>query len=81
MLDARKLDEIARQLNDAIPPGAKAFQDDLHEQFKQILQSMLGKLDLVTREEFDAQSKVLARTRSKIDALEKAVSELEAKGK
>lgn len=79
MIDAKTIDDIANKLNEAIPPGAKAFQQDLHNQFKQILQSMLSKMDLVTREEFDAQTKVLARTRQKIDALEKAIAELEAK--
>ena len=79
MIDAKKIDEIASKLNDAIPPGAKAFQEDMHNQFKQILQSMLIKMDLVTREEFDAQSKVLARTRQKIEDLEKVVAALEEK--
>ncbi|MGX5172492.1 ubiquinone biosynthesis accessory factor UbiK [Aliikangiella sp. IMCC44653] len=78
MIDPQKLDELATKLSSAIPPGAKSFQQDLHSQFKQILQSMLTKMDLVTREEFDAQTKVLARTREKIDALEKVVAEIEA---
>ena len=77
MLDASKIDEIAQKLSEAIPPGAKAFQEDIHEQFKQILQTMIAKMDLVTREEFDAQTKVLARTRQKIEDLEKIVAELE----
>ncbi|TQV72107.1 accessory factor UbiK family protein [Aliikangiella marina] len=79
MLDASKLDEIAQKLSDVLPPGAKAFQEDIHQQFKQILQSMIAKMDLVTREEFDAQAKVLARTREKIEALEKIVAEIEEK--
>lgn len=80
MLDARKIDEIASKLNQALPPAAKAFQQDLHEQFKIILQSMIGKMDLVTREEFDVQTKVLARTRQKLDELEKTVARLEEQG-
>lgn len=43
-----------------------------------LLQSALSKMDLVTREEFDAQSAVLARTREKVDALEKVVAEIQA---
>jgi ubiquinone biosynthesis accessory factor UbiK len=81
MIDPQKLDDLATKLSDAIPPGAKSFQQDLHSQFKQILQSMLVKMDLVTREEFDAQTKVLARTRQKIDALEKIVAEIEEQRK
>ncbi|MDH5432691.1 MAG: accessory factor UbiK family protein [Gammaproteobacteria bacterium] len=77
MLDTKTLDDLATKLNDAIPPGAKAFQADLKNQFKQILQTVLGQLDIVTREEFDAQLKVLERTRQKIEALEKQVSEIQ----
>ncbi|WP_444996453.1 ubiquinone biosynthesis accessory factor UbiK [Aliikangiella sp. IMCC44359] len=79
MIDAKKIDEIASKLSEAIPPGAKAFQQDIHAQFKQILQTMIAKMDLVTREEFDAQTKVLARTRQKIEDLEKIVAALEEK--
>ncbi|TQV88425.1 ubiquinone biosynthesis accessory factor UbiK [Aliikangiella coralliicola] len=79
MIDVKKIDEIATKLNDAIPPGAKAFQEDMHAQFKQILQTMLSKMDIVTREEFDVQTKVLAKTRQKIDDLEKAIAALEEK--
>jgi len=81
MIDARKIDEIAQKLSDAIPPGAKAFQEDMQQQFKQILQTMIAKMDLVTREEFDAQTKVLARTREKIEALEKIVADLEQRAR
>ena len=42
------------------------------------LQSALGRLDLVTREEFDAQQAVLARTREKLEQLEKTLADLEA---
>ncbi len=77
MLDAKVIDELATKLSNAIPPGAKAFQEDIHEQFKQILQSVIAKMDLVTREEFDVQTKVLARTRQKIEALEKVVAKME----
>ncbi len=77
MFDPKIIDEIATKLNNAIPPGAKAIQQDLHAQFKQVLQSMLGKMDLVTRDEFDVQTKVLARTRQKIEELEKLVAAIE----
>jgi BMFP domain-containing protein YqiC len=48
------------------------------DQFKSLLQNALSKLDLVTRDEFDAQAAVLGRTREKIEALEKRFDELEA---
>lgn len=77
MFDPKVIEELATKLSSAIPPGAKAFQEDLHGQFKQVLQSILGKMDLVTREEFDVQTKVLARTRQKIEELEKLVAAIE----
>lgn len=79
MLDPKKIDELTNKFSRAIPPGAKAFQQDLHTQFKQVLQSMLSKMDLVTREEFDVQTKVLARTRQKIEELEKLLASIEEK--
>lgn len=79
MLDSKKIDDLANKLSDVLPPGAKALQQDLHGQFKQILQSVIAKMELVTREEFDVQTKVLARTRLKIEALEKKVAEMEDK--
>ena len=53
--------------------------DDLAHKLAGTLQSALGKLDLVTREEFDAQSELLARSRIKLEALEKQLAELEHK--
>jgi BMFP domain-containing protein YqiC len=63
------LTDLRLQLGSA--PGA----DALHARLKALLQARLARLDLVTREEFDAQLAVLQRTRAKLDALEK---ELEA---
>jgi len=53
-------------------------RDDLEQNFRSVLDSGLARLDLVTREEFDVQQAVLARTRQKLDALERRVSSLEA---
>jgi len=79
MLDPQKIEEFANKLSQSLPSGAKAFQQDIESSFKQVLQSMIAKLDLVTREEFDVQKKVLARTRDKIEALEKIIAEMENK--
>lgn len=54
-------------------------QDMLQQQIKSMLQSSFAKLDLVTRDEFDAQSAVLQRTREKLEQLEAQVAALEAK--
>ena len=52
---------------------------ELEAQFKALLQSAFSKLDLVSREEFDSQMTVLARTRARLEALEAKVAELEAR--
>ena len=72
------LDELARQLAEAVPQSLKAVGDDLEKNFKSLLQSGIERLDLVSREEFDVQVAVLARTRAKLEALETRLLELEA---
>ncbi len=77
MFDPKYIDDIAARLSNAVPPGLNALKDDMEKNFRAILQSALGKLDLVTREEFEVQKGVLAKTRSKLEALEARVAELE----
>jgi BMFP domain-containing protein YqiC len=72
-----RIDEIARRLFESVPPAFRSMQQDLEANFRSVLRASLGKLDLVTREEFDTQMKVLERTRSKLEALEQKVKELE----
>ena len=79
MLNMKLLDDLARQISETIPAGMKEMQGDVKKNIRTLLEGTLAKLDLVTREEFDAQSKVLARTREKLEQLEKTVSELEDK--
>lgn len=79
MLDPRLLDDLARRLNQALPSGAKHVQADLNRNLQAALQSALARLDLVTREEFDVQTRVLARSRTKLEQLEKQVAALEAR--
>ncbi|MCK4843020.1 MAG: accessory factor UbiK family protein [Methylococcales bacterium] len=79
MFDPKSIDEIASRLADAVPPGLTSFKDDIEKTFHGILQGALAKLDLVTREEFEVQKAVLAKTRSKLEALEKRVDEIESK--
>ena len=77
MIDASKIDDLVRKLTAAIPPGLKDFETEAKKQFKAILESGLSKMDIVSREEFDIQVKVLAKTREKIDRLEEKLAELE----
>jgi ubiquinone biosynthesis accessory factor UbiK len=77
MFDPKSIDNIANRINNAIPPGLHHFKDDMEKNIHALLQSALSKLDLVSREEFEVQKAVLAKTRSRLEALEKRVNELE----
>lgn len=75
--DPKVLDDLARKLADSVPPGLKDAQRDLEKNFRAVLHNAFAKLDLVTREEFDVQAKVLARTREKLESLSARLAELE----
>ncbi|GGO66514.1 ubiquinone biosynthesis accessory factor UbiK [Bowmanella pacifica] len=77
MLDPKKIEEIAKQISDSIPPGVKSVAEGAEAKVKQVLQSQLSKLDFVSREEFDVQTQVLVRTREKLTAMEERLAELE----
>ena len=77
MFDPKAIDDIANRLAGAIPPSLNNLREELEKNFHAILQSALGKLDLVSREEFEVQKLVLAKTRSKLEDLEKRVAEME----
>ena len=76
MINATTLDELAKRIGRAIEASPAK---DIEKNVKAMLASGLAKLDVVPRAEFDVQSKVLARTREKLDVLEAKVAELEAR--
>jgi BMFP domain-containing protein YqiC len=73
----KSIADLARKLADALPEGLRSMRNDLEGSFQSVLQNGLTKLDLVTREEFDVQEAVLARTREKLEALEARLQEYE----
>lgn len=77
VVDPKIIDDLARQLADSVPESLRAMQMDLDQNLKAALQVGLGKLDLVTREEFDVQQGVLRRTRERLEALEARLAALE----
>mgnify|MGYP006447205909 FL=1 len=77
MFDPKSIDDIATRLSDAIPPGLSNLKEDMEKNFRAILQGALGKMDLVTRAEFEVQKGVLAKTRSKLEDLENRVATME----
>ena len=76
-MNNESIENIASRLAETVPEGLKSMRDDLEQNFRGVLQASLGKLDLVTREEFEVQEAVLAKTRAKLEALEAKVRELE----
>ncbi|MFT6834013.1 MAG: BMFP domain-containing protein YqiC [Francisellaceae bacterium] len=76
MFDPKIFDEMTKKFNDALPPALKNAQSELEKNFKSTLTSTFHKMDLVTREEFDIQLKVLERTREKVENLQKQLDEL-----
>jgi BMFP domain-containing protein YqiC len=78
-INSSALDDLARRLADAVPESLRSFGRDLEGNFKAVLQAQLSKLDFVSRNEFDVQAAVLARTQATLASLEARVKELEAK--
>jgi ubiquinone biosynthesis accessory factor UbiK len=76
-MDPFRIDEIARRLLERVPPALRSVQADLESNFRAILRERLSKLDLVTRDEFDAQTRVLERTRARLEALEARLAAME----
>jgi BMFP domain-containing protein YqiC len=76
-LDPKTLDDLARRLSEALPPGLAAVRDDLERNFRAVLQAGLARLDLVTRQEFDVQAGVLRRTRERLEELDRRLAALE----
>ena len=71
------IENLARRLAESVPDGLRSVRDDLENNFRSVLKTGIGKLDLVTREEFEVQEAVLARTREKLETLEAKLEELE----
>lgn len=77
-MDPKIFDDMARTLADSVPKGLRDLQQDMEKNVRSALERGFDRLNLVSREEFELQAAVLARTRSKVDALEKQVAALEA---
>ena len=71
------IQDLAKKLAESLPSSVRAVRDELEQNFSAVLKSGLSKLDLVTREEFEVQEAVLARTRQKLEALEARLAEYE----
>jgi len=75
MFTPKSLDEITAKLSEVV---ANSPVKDFEKNARALLAQGFSKLDLVTREEFDVQAQLLARTREKLDELEARVAVLES---
>jgi ubiquinone biosynthesis accessory factor UbiK len=78
-IGSQGLDELARRLADAVPPGLRNVAPDLKANFKAVLQAQLAKLDLVSRAEFDVQAALLTRTQAALAQMEQRLKDIEAR--
>ncbi|HWZ63284.1 MAG TPA: accessory factor UbiK family protein [Steroidobacteraceae bacterium] len=76
-MESLRIDDLARRLFEQLPPAMRALQSDLENGFRAVLRERLAKLDLITRDEFEAQTRVLERTRARLEALEARLAALE----
>ncbi|TRW48951.1 accessory factor UbiK family protein [Aliidiomarina halalkaliphila] len=77
MIDAKKIEQIARQITESIPPGVRDMADNVEQRVKQSLQAQLERLDVVTHEELAVQQELVLRLRKRVEALEARLDALE----
>jgi len=77
MIDPNVLDQLTKRLSDSVPDSFKLLQNDLEKNIKASIQAVFRDMDLVTRDEFDVQAALLARTAEKLKQLEARLKELE----
>ena len=76
-IDPKQLDDLARRLDALIPESLHSTREEIHKTVRACVESLLQRLDVVTREEFDVQAKLLAKTRERLEELQKRLDTLE----
>ena len=77
MIDLKMIESMSERIGALLPADVGALRNEFKINVKAVLEASLTRMDVVTREEFDAQSALLRRTREKLDKLEKQLAELE----
>jgi BMFP domain-containing protein YqiC len=80
MNEFKNIEDVAARLVAILPPGLKGLRAELEDNFRAVLRANLDRWDLVTRERFDVQAELLARTQARLKALEARIAELEKRG-
>lgn len=77
MIDNQTINRLSTKINELLPPGLQQTKADFDARLRSLLQQQLANYEMVSREEFDIQARVLARTREKLEAIEARLKELE----
>lgn len=78
MLNLKAVEELAERISSVLPADARVLREEFRGNVRALLEATFARMDLVTREEFDAQTAVLRRTREKLEGLEQRLEELES---
>jgi len=77
MNEFKGIEELAERLTAILPPGLKSLRAELEDNFRAVLRANLERWDLVSRERFDVQAELLARTQKRLKELEARLTVLE----
>ena len=78
-MNPKSINDVVKKVIDSLPEGVKKLPEDMKKNIQAAVAATLDKLDIVTREEFDAQQKVLQKTRQKLEQLEAEINKLSKK--
>jgi len=76
-MQIKDINQCVQQILAGLPPALQQLPQNLQQHLREAIVSTLNKCELVTREEFDAQTGVLLKTRMKLEELEKKLQALE----
>lgn len=79
MIDLKTVEGLVERIGALLPGDLGALQGEFRANVRAVLEATLARMDVVTREEFDAQATLLRRTREKLDRLERQLAELEGR--
>lgn len=78
MIELKKIEELVDSIAKVLPAGGTQLREEVRDNVRLVLESAFARMNLVTREEFDAQTLLLRRTREKLEELERLVAEMES---
>jgi len=79
MIDNQTINRLSEKIHALLPPGLQQVREDFDARLKTLLQQQLARYEMVSREEFELQERVLARTREKLEIIEARLRELDEK--